>query len=98
MTAYAKFMQPKEGKLVDDSPMTFNFTGDDDLWLFVDGMLVLDIGGIHDAASGSIDFATGVVTIVSNKTTTTTLQALFTQALKDQASRMPRSPLGWNPI
>ena len=98
MTAYAKFMQPKEGKLVDGSPMTFNFTGDDDLWLFVDGMLVLDIGGIHDAASGSIDFATGVVTIVSNKTTTTTLQALFTQALKDQASRMPRSPLGWNPI
>lgn len=84
MTAYAKFMQPKEGKLVDDSPMTFNFTGDDDLWLFVDGMLVLDIGGIHDAASGSIDFATGVVTIVSNKTTTTTLQALFTQALRDQ--------------
>lgn len=84
MTAYAKFMQPKEGKLVDGSPMTFNFTGDDDLWLFVDGMLVLDIGGIHDAASGSIDFATGVVTIVSNKTTTTTLQALFTQALKDQ--------------
>lgn len=84
MTAYAKFMQPKEGKLVDGSPMTFNFTGDDDLWLFVDGMLVLDIGGIHDAASGSIDFATGVVTLVSNKTTTTTLQALFTQALKDQ--------------
>ena len=84
MTAYVKFMQPKEGKLVDGSPMTFNFTGDDDLWLFVDGMLVLDIGGIHDAARGSIDFATGVVTIVSNKTTTTTLQALFTQALKDQ--------------
>ena len=84
MTAYAKFMQPKEGKLVDGSPMTFNFTGDDDLWLFVDGMLVLDIGGIHDAASGSIDFVTGVVTLVSNKTTTTTLQALFTQALKDQ--------------
>lgn len=84
MTAYAKFMQPKEGKLVDGSPMTFNFTGDDDLWLFVDGMLVLDIGGIHDAARGSIDFATGVVTNVSNKTTTTTLQALFTQALRDQ--------------
>ena len=84
MTAYAKFMQSKEGKLVDGSPMTFNFTGDDDLWLFVDGMLVLDIGGIHDAASGSIDFVTGVVTLVSNKTTTTTLQALFTQALRDQ--------------
>lgn len=84
MTAYAKFMQPKDGKLADGSPMTFNFTGDDDLWLFVDGMLVLDIGGIHDAASGSIDFSTGAVTIVSNRTTTTTLQALFTRALKDQ--------------
>ena len=81
MTAYAKFLQPKDGKLADGSAMQFKFNGDDDLWLFVDGMLVLDIGGIHDAADGSIDFSTGVVKVGNS---TTTLQALFMQALKDQ--------------
>lgn len=65
MTVDFNFLQPKDGKA--DSPsgekqnMKFEFTGDDDVWLFIDGYLVLDMGGIHDPYEGTVNFATGDV-------------------------------------
>ena len=80
MTMETSFIQPAEGK-VNDQDMIFEFTGDDDVWVFIDGVLVLDIGGIHDALSGSINFATGVVTVTGQQDTT--IKALFEKAGRD---------------
>ncbi|MFQ9387746.1 MAG: hypothetical protein ACLR1V_02000 [Coprococcus sp.] len=70
MYVEADFNQPSSGKLTNGSDMVYEFNGDDDLWVYVDGVLMLDIGGIHDAHSGSINFATGAITYDSVSGTT----------------------------
>lgn len=60
MTMEVDFFQTKDG-LVDGEEMVFRFSGDDDVWVFVDGVLVLDLGGTHGTVDGSINFATGEV-------------------------------------
>lgn len=78
----ASFAQPKDG-IVDGSPMVFEFNGDDDMWVFIDGVLVLDIGGCHDARSGSINFQTGDVNVQG--VTPTNIKALFKAANADMS-------------
>lgn len=61
MTVEFDFYMPKDGML-NGQPMTFEFHGDDDVWFYLDDVLVLDIGGCHGAQSASLDFSTGVST------------------------------------
>lgn len=58
-----EFMQPKNGKTGADGNenMTFYFNGDDDVWVYIDGILFLDLSGIHRHVGGEIDFVNGKV-------------------------------------
>ncbi len=68
MTMEADFIMPIGGQVADEDgsftglrDMVFQFNGDDDVWFFIDGKLVLDLGGIHDRYGGMINFRTGEV-------------------------------------
>ena len=79
---FGTFYQPKDGQ-VNGSDMVFEFTGDDDLWVYIDGVLVLDLGGCHDALSGRINFTTGKVEYTpypDNQWTETSIRAQFAAA------------------
>lgn len=69
MELEASFTQTTNG--LDDwgHDIIYEFTGDDDFWLYVDGELVLDLGGIHDALPGSVNFRTGDVNVNGHPTT-----------------------------
>lgn len=59
----SRFVQPADGKTNTGDDMVFDFAGDDDVWVFIDDVLVGDIGGIHNMASLSINFRSGKIQI-----------------------------------
>ena len=84
MTMQVDFYMPSSGK-VNGKDMVFDFRGDDDVWVYIDNVLVLDMGGCHAARSGSINFATGQVIYPNpanngGNTINTTLKDLFRKA------------------
>lgn len=63
MSMTTEFVQPTDGKTTDGRDMIFEFSGDDDVWVYIDDVLVGDLGGIHEKATLDINFATGEVKV-----------------------------------
>lgn len=72
MNATIPFSMTKSGRMNDNdpdsAPIKFEFSGDDDVWVFIDGKLVLDIGGIKNCLNGEIDFANNTFSITKPST------------------------------
>ena len=63
MSMTTEFVQPNGGKTTKGEDMVFEFSGDDDVWVYIDDVLVGDLGGIHEKATLKINFATGEVKV-----------------------------------
>lgn len=95
MSMTTEFVQPTNGKTTDGNDMIFEFSGDDDVWVYIDGVLVGDLGGIHEKATLEINFATGAVHVghidnANDKEKTiqdTTIKAMFQAAGADTSNR-----------
>lgn len=91
MNLDAEFYMPEYGK-VNNQNMVFDFTGDDDVWVFIDGVLVLDLGGIHQALDGSINFATGKITYDKTQSHGNPPATTITQAFTDAGATWDSTP------
>lgn len=69
MELTASFEQTPNGHDAWGHDIIYEFTGDDDFWLYVDGELVIDLGGIHSALAGTVNYCTGEVMVNGTRTT-----------------------------
>ena len=71
LTLQMRFVQPEGGCVTgstgESKDMIFSFSGDDDVWIFIDDVLVADLGGLHDALDLTINFATGEVKVAGEQ-------------------------------
>lgn len=103
MVVTANFIQQKNGKY-NGQDMVYKFNGDDDMWVFIDGVLVLDLGGVRDAQSGEINFSTGEVKWTNYNSTHTINEGNlgegckdFTKTIKDQFEDISKENITeWN--
>lgn len=88
MSMTTEFVQPNGGQTTGNKDMIFEFSGDDDVWVYIDDVLVGDLGGIHEKATLDINFATGEVKVghidgangTERTIETTTIKAKFDAA------------------
>ena len=81
MELEASFVQTPNGQDAWGHDIIYEFTGDDDFWLYVDGELVIDLGGIHSALPGKVNYCTGEVEVNG---TNTTLYEIFRKNYADR--------------
>lgn len=87
LTMETQFTQPGDGQVIYNGKaqdMTYEFAGDDDVWVYIDGVLVGDLGGIHDRATLNINFHTGDVQV--NGSSVGSLKSLYSVAGREGAT------------
>lgn len=87
LTMETQFTQPEDGHVIYNGQaqdMTYEFAGDDDVWVYIDGVLVGDLGGIHDRATLNINFHTGDVQV--NGSSVGSLRSLYRVAGREDAT------------
>ena len=87
LTMETQFTQPGDGQVIYNGKaqdMTYEFAGDDDVWVYIDGVLVGDLGGIHDSATLNINFHTGDVQV--NGSSVGSLKSLYSAAGREGAT------------